>query len=215
MPDFFVGYPERRLLIDAFVEARPAVKLELQARPTEPLLRDLEQGDLDAAMGFSTSLPPSLNVEMLPLKRRYGHLMIPSEDPLARAKRVTLDMLAGRTLMVSPGRTDPRAIRIAYAPLVAVGTTLVAAPEANRRTIEQVARAQRTLCVRWSALLTTSPDADGMVCRPIEGYPLFSETALWRRRPPSPLAVTQFWEVAQQLVTRLATEMAGDPLYPA
>jgi DNA-binding transcriptional LysR family regulator len=213
--DFFVGYPERRLLIDAFVEAQPTVKLEIHAGGAASLFRDVEEGDLDAVMAFRTSHAPSRSLEVLSLKRRYGHMMVPCEDPLAGAERLTLDMLQGRTIVGSTGSSDPRALRVALAPFTAIGLTLVSAPEPNRRTIEQVARSRRALCIHWSAIPEERHEVAGMVCVPIEGLPLVSETALWRRRTPSPRAVTQFWNVGRRLATRLSTEMAGDPLYMA
>jgi DNA-binding transcriptional LysR family regulator len=213
--DIFIGYPERRALIDAFVETHPTLQLEIQAGAAASLLQDVERGELDAVMAFTASRPPSRSLEVLSLKRRYGHLMIPCEDPLARVERLTLDMLRGRTVVGSPGRSDPRAFRVAFAPFTAIGVNLVAAPEANRQTIEQFARAQRAVCVRWSAIAEKPYEAGGMICVPLEGAPLTTETALWRRRSPSPRAVTQFWEVGRQLAARLSTEMAGDPLYPA
>jgi DNA-binding transcriptional LysR family regulator len=213
--DFFVGYPERRLLIDAFVEAQPTVKLEIHAGGAAALFRDVEEGDLDAVMAFSTSHALSRSLEVLSLKRRYGHVLIPCEDPLAGTERLTLNMLQGRTIVGSSGSSDPRTLRVTLAPFAAIDLNLVSAPEPNRQTIEQVARSRRALCIRWSAIPEERHEMAGMVCVPIEGHPLISETALWRRRTPSLQAVTLFWDVARRLATRLSTEMAGEPLYIA
>lgn len=189
--DILTAYPERNILIDRFMHAYPDVDLRIHGGTADELQSRLIAGEVDLVLAFGTSAAdyPEIQVATT-LCRRYGGLMIPREDPLADREAVGLTDVNARVFVTSPGRSDPVALRSTYATLTGNGAELFPAPEANRTTIENLARARRWSCLRWTVEPEPRHVQGDMVCVPIAGNPLVLEPALLRssRAPRTELA---------------------------
>lgn len=179
--DFVTEYPERTELIDRFMHARPQVDLQIHNGTAEEVLRRLLAGDFDAVLAFDTSIgdDPAFRVETR-VCRRFAGLMVPREDPIAALSVAPLSAVDRHVVVTSPGRSDPIALRATYSALTANGAELFAAPEPNRRTIENLARARRWTCLKWTVEPEPRQEVGDMVCVPIEGDPLTLQLAVLR-----------------------------------
>jgi DNA-binding transcriptional LysR family regulator len=179
--DFVTEYPERSVLIDRFLHANPEVELQIANGASDDLLRRLLQGDLDAVLAFTTSPGEGQDLQIAArVCRRVAALMVPREDPIAALAVTTVAAVEGRVFVTSPGRSDPQALRATYATLTSNGAELFPAPEPNRTTIENLARARRWCCLKWTVEPEPRLEAGDMVCVPLEGNPLILELALLR-----------------------------------
>lgn len=197
--DFLIDYPERAILIDRFVQANPKVLLEIHNGGGEDIFRRLSQGALDVALAFTTSASPGLDVETTVLSRRVANLLVPAEDPLAELDEIPLEMMRGRTLVTSPGRSDPRAYQATHSVFTAAGASFFPAPEANRTTIEHYARNKRLICLKWSAEPAQRRPMGDMICIPITGAPLWLSLAILRIRAPASRPVARFCALGKEL----------------
>jgi len=179
--DFVNEYPERIELIDRFMHAWPEVELQIHNGSAEDVLRRLTAGELDAVLAFSTSRLEGSDIQVAtPICLRYAALMAPREDPIAAMECVPLAAVDRRVVVSSPGRSDPVALRSTYAALTANGAELFPAPEPNRTTIENLARARRWCCLKWTVEPEPRQSYGDMVSVPIEGNPLTLELAVLR-----------------------------------
>jgi DNA-binding transcriptional LysR family regulator len=199
--DFVTDYPERIELIDRFLHANPQVGLQIANGAAEDLLRRLVVGELDAVLAFTTSPGDSQDVQVVTkVCRRVACLMVPREDPIAALEVAPLSAVERHVFVTSPGRSDPVALRLTFGALTANGAELFPAPEANRTTIENLARARRWCCLRWTVEPEPRQALGDMVCIPIEGHPLTLELALLRTvRPERNALVDQLCRIGANL----------------
>jgi DNA-binding transcriptional LysR family regulator len=197
--DFLTAYPERALLVDRFVESNPRVRLEIFNGSGDEIFQRLSQGELDVALAFTTSAVPGMDIETTVLSRRVASLLVPAEDPLAGQDEIQLEQMRGRIIVTSPGRSDPRAFKATYAAFAAVGATFLAAPEANRTTIEHYARIKRLPCLKWSAEPIHPTHLGDMTCIRIKDDPLWLTFAILRVRGLASRPVARFCELGSQL----------------
>lgn len=198
--DLVTGFPERTLLIDGFVEAFPLARLHIESGTAVGLQNRLLSGDLDVFIGFKSSFDLGAAFPGVPLCHRVAHVMIPQEDPLAGSDTLDIGMLRGRTVVSAPGRTDPAALRVALRPLVEAGVTVTPAPEANRTTIEHMARIRRQMCLRWSEQQQPRRAMGDMVCLPLIGDPLRLDVRLFARGDGRRQITRDFFATANRLV---------------
>lgn len=177
--DLAIEYPERSHLIDRFLSGNADTRLHIVNGPSEDLLRQLKNGELDVVLAFTTSIDERSDLRIaVTVCRRFAGLMVPRGDPLAEAQAASLSDLAGRVVVTSPGRSDPPALRRTLHALTSHGAEVFAAPEHTRATIEHLARARRWCCIRWTSHPTVRQELGDMVLLPIAGTPLQLELAL-------------------------------------
>jgi len=85
--------------VAAFRASHPEVSLELAELDPDPALAGLADHDLDLALGYEfplVPLPPTGDVETVPLLTDPLHIALASDHPLARRKRLSLAELAGQ-----------------------------------------------------------------------------------------------------------------------
>jgi len=190
--------PVRAELIAAFAQACPQVRMEIANGAADELLKRLGDGELDVVLGFGAAAEDSRGLEEARICTRYGHLMTPLSDPLSACEEVSLDQMAGRTVVLNPGRADSNLVRRATAPLAATGARIEFAPESNDLTTTVYARSRNAMCVRWLPGPTPRHLWEGMACLPIAGSPLRMEVKLTAVRGPRRPAVRRFWGFARR-----------------
>ncbi|ACG78930.1 transcriptional regulator, LysR family [Phenylobacterium zucineum HLK1] len=199
--DFVNAYPERSALIESFLSAEPQVDLQIVNGPADDLLRRLAQAELDAVIAFDTSAAdhPRIRPAALICQRLAG-VLAPQEHPIASGASARLSDLAGCVVVTSPGRSDPVALRATWDALSRHGAQLFPAPEANRATIENLARARRWSCLRWTTNEEPRQTFGDMVFLPLEGTPLRLQLAVLtvEGKRGNPL-VGQLCRLAQEL----------------
>lgn len=205
--ELVADFPEKSALIDAFVQAHPAVTLEIFTAPVPELIARLKAGALDVVLAFSSSAEQRDGLEVIPVSPRIAHLIVPQEDRLAEARRVSLTDLAGRTIVSAPGRSDPTALRHAFAPFTAAGALVQRAPEANRTTVEHYAHIRRLICLRWYA--TTQPRrlVGDIVILPIGSQPPILEFAILRAQSGSFGLADKFCSLGRAIAERVVSTL--------
>lgn len=177
--DFVTEYPERSELINRFMHAHPHVELQVISGVADDLMRRLLQGELEAVIAFTTTPDDNAEIKVAArLCRRVAGILAPRETALARLASAPLSAVGGQVFVTSPGRSDPVALRATYAALVSHGAELFPAPEPNRKTIENLARARRWCCLRWTVEREAAQLFGDMAFVPLRDDPLILELAV-------------------------------------
>ncbi|MFN3856840.1 MAG: LysR family transcriptional regulator [Caulobacter sp.] len=177
--DFVTEYPERTELINRFMHGHPGIELQVINGAADELLKRMLLGELDAVIAFTTTPDSSPDIQVASrLCRRVAGILAPREDPLAELDCVPLSAVAGHVFVTSPGRSDPVALRATYSALVSHGAELFPAPEPNRKTIENLARARRWCCLRWTVEREPRQQMGDMTFIPLRDDPLILEPAV-------------------------------------
>ena len=197
--DLVAGFQARTALIDRFVVGNPNIQLQIDPATVPELLAKLKRGDLDFVLAYTTSGGLADDLEATVIGRRFAHLMVPAEDPMAAMTSIPISALAGRTMVSSPGRVDPNALRQVFSVFTNAGAQVQPAPEANRTTIEHYARIRRLICLKWSEERLERHEMGDMICIPIAGEAPVLKFAVLRNRGPGRRAAQRFWEAGQAL----------------
>jgi len=210
--DYYIAYPERNILIDNFVSDYPGISLRIASGPISQILSPFMKGDYDIVFASVKMVPDDPSLEYLPICNRSATVMVPLEHPFASRNEVTLGELKGCRLAMSPGYSNPHALRTVIAPLIEAGAETVPAPEGSRSIVEEFARARRLMCLRWTVKTPVPEQAGDMAIIPIAGSPLTTTTALWRRRGSLSPGALAFWRSAAVL-HRILKARDADPAY--
>jgi len=212
--NYYVYYPERRILVDRFMKQNTKVELEIHWGSTEEILPQLLSGDTDLVFCSLDSVENDTLLESTPICTRYGLLMAPREHPFAQRESIDLEEVAGSRVAVSPSYMPRFGRKGALGPLIEAGAEIVPAPEDRRATIEHYARVHRIMCVRSLPRMPATREVNDMVLVPITGNPLRTTTVLWRRRGTRSPSALAFWRSAI-LLHRIITSGDGEPGYRA
>ncbi len=87
-------------VVTAFTRAHPAVDLRLQNVTGREGLSRLRRGDVDFAVGPMPDVPD--DIAFLPLFESDPMLITPTDHPLARSRRITLEAVARHPLILPP-----------------------------------------------------------------------------------------------------------------
>jgi DNA-binding transcriptional LysR family regulator len=197
-------YAERTALIDRFVEANPTIQLQIHGGAAPDLIGRLKRGELDVVLAFTTSMGLADDLGVTVISQRIAHLLVPEEDPLARMDAIRMEALAGHTMISSPGRSDPLALRATFAAFVASGAEISPAPEAQRTTIEHYARVRRLICLRWSSVRLERHMVGDMVCVPIADTPPTIRFAILHPHGPVRRVTERFCAVGRAIAADAA-----------
>ncbi|MDB5430149.1 MAG: transcriptional regulator, LysR family [Caulobacter sp.] len=206
--DFSAGLNERLTVVESFVARHPEVDAQIHGGVATDVLARLKRGDVDVAFLHRRGAgAPAEGLESVSISHRYAHILAPPDDPLAAYEVAPLSALRGRTIAVSPGRSDPVALALTFAPLEGLDVTFVAAPEPDRNAIERFAKVRRLVCFHWEPNLLSRREMDGFICVPIEDAPLVTELTVVRRAQRERGVIEWFWAVAQEQGARLGERL--------
>jgi DNA-binding transcriptional LysR family regulator len=90
-------------LLAACAAEAPAVMIYSSEDTTGALLRDVSQGRLDLAITFCAP-QPAAGVELTPLRNELAVVHLPEDHPLAARSQLSLEELAGDTILVAASR---------------------------------------------------------------------------------------------------------------
>jgi DNA-binding transcriptional LysR family regulator len=195
--------PARPRIIERFQGRYPHATLELSSNYTPRLISKLRKRSLDAAIVPGPFDFPDL--EALVIHRSPPSLLVPPEDPLAKAGQVEIAQLRGRKLAVTDPKLNPAAHAAAFGPFYEAGAEPVVIKEGHPA-IGYYAREQRLImvCVSWPESEQAAPE--GFVHVPLAPPTHQIEYGLVRRREPARLLLDQFWKVAGEVAAELASD---------
>ena len=186
--------PERLALLDAFIAARPDIRLEIDSHLQASHVAALLRGELEAAiligcpisrrkgMDWEGELEFPAALPRLVLQRRRLVLVVPAGSPLARLDSIPARELAGRTVLI-PGPDHGRTF-VAWVSqfLDSVDAKSVVPAESTEAALARHARQSGlpTLSIGWFPL--PGERKGELVRKPIEGLELQTELALVFRK---------------------------------
>ena len=97
---------------EAFAQAHPEVRFSYEIAPPDQLFLHFEEGKLDLIV--SSDFARSKDTFCVLLQRLPHCILLRSDDPLAQAKALCLQDLAGRTIFLNPGHLLSENIRRAF-----------------------------------------------------------------------------------------------------
>jgi DNA-binding transcriptional LysR family regulator len=143
------------------------------------LYRRLATGELDAVVALALPGQTQTDLEAVHVERRQCHVAFPPSHPLAARSTITYADLSGHPLTISPGRQDAEILGTVTAELVRRGIELIAAPEADRRAIEQFANVRGLPYLRWYPSRRERHERSGCVVLPIDDNVVFTDLIVY------------------------------------
>lgn len=213
--DHYSSSPERRLLIQRFLQSDPHIRLNVYGGSAAATLAErLASDDVDVVFASIHLTEARPELEYQPICTRVGMLVIPNEHPLARLDDVPLEQLSGCKVVTSPGRSNQSGLQKTLAPLAGAGAIFVPAPESDRSTIGHFAQVHGLISLSWELLPAARYVGAKTTRVPIVGHPLRSTTAIWRRRGSSRAPVQRFWH-SGRVLGRILHAGPDDPDFDA
>lgn len=185
---------ERLKLVEHFLELNPTAQVDVHHGDRQELFHRLAQGDLDAVIGLALPGHSEPDFDQIHVERRGCHIAFPPDHPLAARDHVSYADLRGAQLTISPGRQDATILSVVHQYLIARGLTLVPAPEADRRAIEQFAHVRAMPYMRWYASVRPRHDYGGFVVLPVIDNGLFTDLLVYFRKDAVQPVTTRFAE---------------------
>jgi len=191
---------ERLKLVEHFLELNPLARVDVHQGSRTDLFYRLTQGDLDAVVALALPGHADTQFEHIHIERRGCHVAFPPDHPLAGRDSIEFGDLRGRSLVISPGRQDATILSVVHDHLVDCGISLIAAPEADRRVIEQFAHVRELPYMRWYPQVRERHELGGFVVLPVSDNTLFTDLLVYFQRGGRRKITEQFARALQDLV---------------
>lgn len=191
---------ERLKLVEHFLALNPRSQVEVHQGGRTDLFHRLSQGDLDAVVALALPGQAEQQFEHIHVERRGCHVAFPPGHPLAGRDSITFNDLRGRPLVISPGRQDATILSVVHDHLVNCGISLIAAPEADRRVIEQFAHVRALPYMRWYSRVRARHEIGGFVVLPVSDNTLFTDLLVYFQRGKRRNVAELFTLAARDLV---------------
>lgn len=191
---------ERLKLVEHFLELNPTAQVDVHQGGRTDLFHRLSQGDLDAVVTLALPGQPELQFEHIHVERRGCHVAFPPDHPLASRDSITFGDLHGLPLVISPGRQNAAILSVVHDHLVKFGISLIAAPEADRRVIEQFAHVRELPYMRWYPQVRPRHEFGGFVVLPVSDNTLFTDLLVYFQKGKRRDATQLFTRAIQDLV---------------
>lgn len=188
---YLQNIPERVALLEAFVAARPDIRLDVDSRLQASHVTGLLSGELEAALLVGYPIPRRrrttwgdgelefpAKLPRLVLSQRTLSLLVPPASPLARLPSLTLASLAGQSILVPGPDHGHEFVAAVSAFLARAGATGIVPAENTKEALARQARRSNlpALSLGW---FRASGEARGELLRkPVDGLDLQTELAL-------------------------------------
>lgn len=182
----------RSKLISRYVALHPDSEILVLYGTREELVDQLRARTIDVVIGLSAPGDREDGIDIRPVSELVGHLVVPPGDMFYHLERVSLSMLAGRSIAVTPNRTDRKVLLQISSLLAQHRLRPILAPEADRDVIDAYARARGLLHLRWFGRRRVRHLHQGWAVVPFEDAEMMMQVAVLTAEGPQKTAAQDF-----------------------
>ncbi|WP_156680871.1 LysR family transcriptional regulator [Sphingomonas profundi] len=202
--------PERRAVIEGFMDACPEIDLKVDAHTQHEILAKLAAHSLDIALVIGLGMADGdyqasdraeltypLGLSRLVLRRERIGLNVPADSPLAAHDVIPAAALRGQRVVVPSEEHGASVVRPILDLLAANGADPIVPPEATGTATERYGCKFRLPAITFGWFAQQA--GGGMVRRPIAGFDLHTEFAILSQRSEEEGAAARFLNFARRI----------------